>query len=353
MREILSRHAFSITFLTILFVYIFFFTGGDSGITRVSGQTMGTSYALQLVELPADVETEQLQAEIDSLLTRLDREIFSTYAPNSELSRLNDHPTGVPFIASSEMIEVLQLAREVSDLSGGAFDVTVGPMVNLWGFGPQGVPGLLPSDAEIEAALEQVGFRHLRIDASNFQVIKTRDLYIDLSAIAKGYAVDQLAAYLADMGIESYFLEIGGELRIRGLKPGEESWVPAIEAPQDGSPQIYEIFYSRGDEIAVAGSGDYRNYFEQDGVRYSHEIDPRSGRPVSHNLAAVYVIADTTAYADAMATAYMILGLEEGAELAQELGQAVYFIYKSGDNSGQNQFSDLVTPQFSNYLANQ
>ena len=169
---------------------------------------------------------------------------------------------------------------------------------------------------------------------------------VDLSAIAKGYAVDKLAEYLDGLGAESYFLEIGGELKIKGVKRNGDSWVPAIEAPVDGVSRVYEIFYSRGETIAVAGSGDYRNYFEQDGVRYSHEIDPRTGRPVTHQLAATYVIDESAARADALATAYMIMGLDEARSLALRNNQAAYFIVKEGDG-----FADHVTPTFLRYLS--
>jgi thiamine biosynthesis lipoprotein len=244
------------------------------------------------------------------------------------------------------MIEVMLIAQEVSALSGGAFDITVGPLVNLWGFGPSvQVFDSVPLQHQIDAAKGLVGFQHLRISPSNQEVRKAQDIYVDLSAIAKGYAVDQLAEYFDEAGVENYFLEIGGELKIKGTKPGKESWIPAIEAPLDTASQVYQIFYSRGDNFAVAGSGDYRNYFERDGVRYSHEIDPRSGRPVTHKLAAAYVIDESAARADALATTYMILGLDDAVSLVEKQGQAVYFIYKDGEN-----FKDYVSDEFSVYL---
>lgn len=348
MNEIIRRHAFSITFVVILFGFVLF-PGGDDELESLSGFTMGTTFQVQLLDIPAGMERQTLVEEIGAMLGRLDREIFSTYAANSELSRLNRHGVGTPFTVSREMLEVLLMARDISELSAGAFDVTVGPLVNLWGFGPEiNVQEQVPADTAIEQALENVGYQHLLIEAGNFRVRKTREIFIDLSAIAKGYAVDQLAAYLDSLGAESYFLEIGGELKIKGLKPGGESWVPAIEAPLDEASRVYEIFYNRGDTLAVAGSGDYRNYFEQDGIRYSHEIDPRDGRPIDHNLAAAYVIDESAARADALATAYMILGLEQARALAERNGQAAYFIYKEGEG-----FADYVTPAFQRYLSDQ
>ena len=148
------------------------------------------------------------------------------------------------------------------------------------------------------------------------------------------------------MGITSYFLDIGGELKIKGLKPGNQNWVPAVERPVDTAPQVYQVLNSRGEEIAIAGSGDYRNYFKEDGVRYSHEIDPRTGLPVSHRLAAVYVIDSSTARADALATAFMVLGYEQGMVLAKNIEQAVYFIVRTEDGD----FTSFYTEQFARYI---
>lgn len=346
MHELLKRHSFSITFLTLFLGAVFFFTRGEGEIHRLHGSTMGTSYELQIVDMPEDIDVAQMVADVSQLLSELDTEIFSTYATNSELSRFNRHGVNVPFIASKKMIEVLLMAQEVSALSGGAFDITVGPLVNLWGFGPSvQVFDSVPSQHQIDVAKDLVDFQYLRISPSNQEIRKTEDVYVDLSAIAKGYAVDQLAEYFDEAGVENYFLEVGGELKIKGNKPGQESWIPAIEAPLDTASQVYQIFYSRGGNFAVAGSGDYRNYFEQEGVRYSHEIDPRSGRPVTHNLAAAYVIDDSAARADALATTYMILGLEDAISLAEKQGQAVYFICKESEG-----FKHYVSDEFSVYL---
>jgi FAD:protein FMN transferase len=346
MKVLFNRHSFAATFLALILGAVFFFTGGDD-IQQLNGLTMGTSYQVQIVDMPEDIAAQDLAADIGELLSHLDTETFSTYASNSELSRFNQHGVNIPFIASSEMIEVLLMAQEISALSGGAFDVTVGPLVNLWGFGPDlAVFETVPTQSQIDAARTRVGFQFLRISPSNREIRKTRDMYIDLSAIAKGYAVDQLGEYLDQIGVDNYFLEIGGELKIKGSKPGGEGWVPAIEAPVDTASQVYQIFYSRGDNIAVAGSGDYRNYFEEAGQRYSHEIDPRNGRPITHSLAAAYVIDESTARADALATTYMILGPDAAEELASKQGQAVYFIYKS-DSDG---FEDYVSAEFGRYL---
>jgi thiamine biosynthesis lipoprotein len=309
---------------------------------------MGTSFDLQLLELPAQITQQELEQQVSEILQRLDLELFSTYSPQSELSRLNQAEVGVPVAVSPEVIEVMQLANEIHLLSGGAFDVTVGSLVTLWGFGPDSnlLQPEAPSQADIDLLLDQLGHEYLVISEARSQVTKTAGIYIDLSGIAKGYAVDKLASFFDSLLISSYFLEVGGELRIKGLKPDGVSWVPAIERPVDTAPQIFEVLYSNGEEIAVAGSGDYRNYFEQGGVRYSHEIDPRTGRPVTHNLAAAYVIDKSAARADALATAFMVMGFEAAKDLAERENQAVYLIYRGVADD----FDAYFTESFSAFL---
>ena len=313
----------------------------------LEGLTMGTSYRIQLLEVPGGENPGVLADEVQTILSRLDREIFSTYAPDSELSRLNNHAVGTPFAVSREMLDVLMLAYTVYSSTSGAFDPTVGPLVNLWGFGPKVslTEVSLPDNSDVEEALSRVGFEHLVIDEARSKVVKTHDVMIDLSAIAKGYAVDQIGRLLDEQGSDSYFIEIGGELKIKGVKADGSSWVPAIEAPNDRALEVYEIFSNLGQSIAVAGSGDYRNYFEVDGVRYSHEIDPRTGRPVRHDLAAAYVIAESAALADALATAYMVTGEEFAFAHAEERGIAVFLIARKGDA-----FVKSISSAFKPYL---
>lgn len=347
MKALLRRHSFILIFLALLLGFVLLSSDDAQDIHRLDGYTMGTSYQIQIVDMPAELSSDQVITDVSALLGQLDTEIFSTYARDSELSRFNRHPVNTPFAASTRMVDVLLLAQAISEQSDGAFDITVGPLVNLWGFGPLiQTADSVPEQTLIDIALDSVGHRYLLIDEAKSEITKTKDIYVDLSGIAKGYAVDQLAEYFDESGVENYFLEIGGELKIKGYKPGNVSWVPAVETPLDIASQVYEVFFSRGEKIAVAGSGDYRNYFEENGVRYSHEIDPRNGRPVTHKLAAAYVIDESAARADALATAYMILGLDAAKRLAEEQGQAAYFIYKLDDSS----FHDYATDGFSVYL---
>jgi thiamine biosynthesis lipoprotein len=346
MSSFLKRYRITLLMVAVFLVLYVFTSRNGSAISQLSGYTMGTTYQLQFVDQNNNANQIQVQEDIQNLLDRLDRQVFSTYAPGSELSQFNAAPVDGLFVASADLIAVTQLALEISVLTNGAFDVTVGPLVNLWGFGPEIKPSNIPAPAAIEAARQTVGYQHLTVNAAGSWISKDALIYVDLSGIAKGYAVDQVAGYFDSIGVTNYFLEIGGEIKISGLKPGNQTWVPAVERPVDTAPQVYEILNSRGDELAIAGSGDYRNYFEEAGKRYSHEIDPRSGMPIDHTLAAVYVIDTSTARADALATAFMVLGYEEGMDLATSLGQAVYFIVSVGDG----QFESYYTDQFMPYI---
>jgi len=351
MKQFLKRHKFSLSFLAVLLVSLYFWQPDPSAIAvhEFGGATMGTTYSVKVVDDRESASGELLALEVGEMLKALDREVMSTYSEDSELTEINKAAINEKLVLSDAMTEVLSLALDVNALTDGAFDVTVGPLVNRWGFGPeQRHQSRIPDQAEIDAMLVRIGSQYLDLDASASTLVKRTDVYIDLSGIAKGYAVDQLAKYLDGRGYSSYFIEVGGELRIKGYKPGEQTWVPAIESPVDTAPQVHNIFYAKGESIAVAGSGDYRNYFDLDGVHYSHEIDPETGWPVTHNLAAVYVIDASAARADALATAFMVLGTQRAFALAQRIGVAAYFISKREVQEG---FDDLYTSQFAHYLS--
>ncbi len=333
--------------LLLAFGLIWF--AGSGTIREASGRTMGTSWSAQWVVPPWQDQSPGLTADFESLLERLDRQVFSTYAAESELSRLNSQPVGTAMPVSGELLEVLRLSREISSLTGGAFDVTAGALVNLWGFGPGGpVAGgpRIPGEDEIREALNRTGADKIELDESASTATRLADVYIDLSAVAKGYAVDRMAALLEERGFDGYFLEIGGELRIGGRKPGFQSWLAALEAPDSEAFDIYAIVSNRGENIGIAGSGSYRNFFEFEGELYSHQIDPRDGRPIRHELAAAYVIDPSAARADALATALMVLGLDESRAFADRSGQPVFLIYT--DDSGE--WNHYASAAFEHYL---
>jgi thiamine biosynthesis lipoprotein len=292
------------------------------------GQTMGTSFSIKII---ADDELgkSQLQQEVTAVLTSIDSSM-STWQPDSELSQFNANTSTNWIGVSAEFCDVIAAALELSQHTGGAFDITVGPLVNLWGFGPTALAtGSVPAEESITSVRERVGYRNLQTNCMTPAIRKLRpDVYIDLSAYAKGYAVDKLAELLDENGYSSYLVEIGGELRMRGHNAKNERWAVAIEKPADFSRTIQSVVYLT--DQAMATSGDYRNFFEVDGQRYSHTIDSRTGRPVTHDVAAVTVVADSAATADALATALLVLGPADGFQFAEEEKIAAYFLVRDG-----------------------
>lgn len=318
-------------------------------VREFTGETMGTTYSVK-VAASGERWAEAAAKTGPAIQAALDRvnERMSTYRPDSELSRFNRSAETTPFSLSRETLEVFQIAQRVSEVSGGAFDVTVGPLVNAWGFGPERREEKVLSDEEIAKLRERVGYRMLEIDVAAGTIRKQRpDMYCDLSAVAKGYGVDCVAAALERLGIGNYMIEVGGEVRTRGDKDGR-GWHIGIERPTPGAQgMILKRMKMPAEGLSMATSGDYRNYFEIGGVRYSHMIDPATGRPIAHNLASVTVLASTCAVADAYATAIDVLGPEKGYALAVEQGLPVLLIV--ADAAGQ--FSEKATPAFARYDA--
>jgi thiamine biosynthesis lipoprotein len=301
-------------------------------VLRLQGATMGTSYSVQIVAPAAELDRAALAERIEARLTEINA-LMSTYQPDSELSRFNAQDATAWFRVSPQVVAVLQSAQQISRASGGAFDVTVGPLVNLWGFGPNVSAEALPSPAAIAGERARVGWQRLQLRTQPPALRKTHaDLAVDLSAIAKGYAVDQVAELLETAGLTDYLVEIGGELRGRGRNGRGQPWQIAIERPETDKRAIFRVVALR--DLAMATSGDYRNFFEVAGRRYSHTIDPTTGRPVGHRLASVTVLAESAMRADAWATALLVLGPEQGMALADEQGLAALFIEQIGGDTG-------------------
>ncbi len=293
---------------------------------ELTGTALGTTFKVAIVDAPETLDEATLEAQIVASLSTLD-ELASTWRDDSELSKLNANPSTDWMLVSPALCEILDRALRVSAVTGGAFDVTVGPLVNLWGFGPDGPVTEPPSDDGIASALVAVGYDKIEADCEAKRVRKdVPQLYVDLSGWAKGHAVDELASLLDDAGLDDYLVEIGGEIRVKGHNSEGLDWALAVEAPSTSKRVPQAVV--RVTNSSVATSGDYRNYFEYDGSYYSHTIDARTGRPVTHNLAAVTVVTPSAAYADAMATALLVLGPEAGPELARELGIAAYFLVR-------------------------
>jgi thiamine biosynthesis lipoprotein len=310
-------------------------------IVKISGPTMGTEYNISWVSLKQDqtslvVEKQHVQQLVDQLLLAINKSM-STYDPQSELSLINQNFNPQWRDISDDLYRVLMMAKQVHIQSNKAFDITVGPLVNLWGFGPGKGNDKVPSKEKVDALLGQLGSEalDLRQRDEGFQLKLDASRYLDLSAIAKGYAVDQLGRLLRQQGIKDYLVEVGGEILANGTKPELKPWRIAIEAPNDDGRSVQIIVPLI--QMGIATSGDYRNFFEFDGQRFSHTIDGRTGYPVKHDLASVSVLHEFVALADAWATALTVLGAEEGLKLAEEYNIAAYFIVRT--DAGFKQFS--------------
>ncbi|MEE3168896.1 MAG: FAD:protein FMN transferase [Pseudomonadota bacterium] len=312
-------------------------------VWEISGPVFGTRYHINVVLTEDQSRLETLAQGIEAELEKVDA-AMSTWREDSELSRLNraERPEQWQDL-SAPLYEVLKRASEVSELTDGAFDVTIGPVVNLWGFGPEARPEQVPSDETLAQALAATGHDKLELRATPPGIRQAQPQYIDLSAIAKGYGVDVVARYLDSEGIEAYLVEIGGEVRVNGRKPGGDAWRLAIEQPTSGEQQVNRVVAL--ESRAMATSGDYRNYYESEGRRYSHTIDPATGQPIAHNLASVTVIAEDCMSADALATGFNVMGYERANALATRENIPAYFIIRTDDG-----FETHQTPAFSSYV---
>lgn len=307
--------------------------------TTLAGETMGTSYTIRLVEIPEGHTGAKLKRAVDDALERVNDQM-STYRPDSELSRFNASDSTDWFPVSRETATVVAEAQRVSHESDGAFDATVMPLVNLWSFGPEARPDALPSEEELEERRSYVGYEKLevRLDPPALRKADPR-MSVDLSAIAKGYGVDVVAQLLDERGVTAYLVEIGGEVRTKGPKPDGDLWHIGIERPIANQRAVETIVDLEND--AMATSGDYRNFFEAGGKRYSHTLDARTGRPIEHTLVSASVFASTCMTADAYATTVMVLGPAEGYDWLVEREIAALLIVKVGDR-----FVEKPTPAF-------
>jgi len=324
--------------LSILFVDSFLY-----GAVVLNGRTMGTSYSVKLSKLPPGKTHKQLKKLIDQSLEQVNDQM-STYRPKSELSRFNTFDKSGWFEVSTDTARVAQRAKEIGRLLAGSFDVTIGMVVNLWGFGPRGVPTKIPSDKQLKQVLEKSGNDQLSVRMSPPAIKKkSSSLYVDLSGIAKGFGADKVSELLSSLGSRSHMVEIGGEVATVGLKASSSPWRIAIERPNlHGKRGIQSIAELSGQSLAT--SGDYRNFFEKNGKRFSHIIDPRTGKPVDHKLASVSVISSKCLDADAFATGMMVLGFKEGMKLAKKNKLAVFFLLR--EKGGYVGYS---SPEFKKY----
>ncbi|MEM9173649.1 MAG: FAD:protein FMN transferase [Myxococcota bacterium] len=315
--------AIAFALLTALSVHRLYFADDPDApeVLVVTGETMGTTYQIRVA---GDGLGDRLERDVlkmaDERLSEVD-DWMSSWNPESEVSRFNAHASTQPFPVSYETAGLVAFAVELCKWTGGAYDISVGPLVGLWGFGNGARIGAPPSDAEIAEALGHMGARLLRIGrgapgGQGFLRKNDPEVQIDLSSIAKGFGVDHLAHGLFDLGREDFLVEIGGEVYAAGQRPGGGPWRLAIEKPQDEGRAIQSIVELSNQ--GMASSGDYRIFYREGEQRISHTIDPRTGRPVEDGPAATTVIATSAAEADAWATALMVLGETEGLALADE-----------------------------------
>ncbi len=297
---------------------------------------------MTLVAPPAQIDLAALDGKITLILQSVD-EKMSTYRANSEVSRLNRSAALTWFPVSADTMTVVQAGLAMGRRTSGAFDMTVGPAVDRWGFGPSDRDEV-PSVAEQSALRDRTDYRSIEASRARGALRKTQtEDEIDLSGIAKGFAVDRLAAHLSSIGVENFLVEIGGEFRVAGLGPRGKPWTLGIERPLAGAIGIHRAVRLTGG--ALATSGDYRQWFEHDGQRLSHIIDPRAGRPVSGKLASVSIIAQTAMEADGLSTGLMAAGPDAAWTHARRERLAAFFITRSGDG-----FADRATPEFERHL---
>jgi FAD:protein FMN transferase len=315
--------------------------------SHLHGFTMGTKYNVKYRHYDDEFTPDAVQKQIESILDEINR-TMSTYDPQSELSRLNQAITTDWIPISDSLFTVLDAAMKIGWQSKGSFDITVGPLVNLWGFGPEFRPEEIPDEREIAAIQLRTGQDKLVLDRETPAVRKAHsDTYIDLSAIAKGYAVDQIAEMFDSKGINHYLVEIGGEIRARGSNAQNTSWQIGIEKPQQHGRSLHKVLPLNNTGLAT--SGDYRNFYEIEGQRYSHLIDPTTGWPVKNGAASVTVFADNCMNADAWATALLVLGHERGLTLAENQGLAVLFIVNQDGVFKEYTSSHFPTEHTSNF----
>lgn len=315
----------------------------DARTLRLDGASMGTTWSARVAGVPVDAALtrrahDAVAGALDAVVARM-----STFDAASELSRFNRHRATTPLALSADLLAVLAQAQAVSAASDGAFDASVAPLVAAWGFGAGAqARGRGPSPDDLASPVD---WRALHVDTARGVARKSLPaLQFDLSGIAKGHAVDRAALALEALGIDRYMIEAGGEIRTRGRNADGRPWQIGIERPDAWPQRVHRIVPLAG--LSVATSGDYRNFYQLDGRRVHHEIDPATRAPTTHALASVSVLHADCMSADAWATALFVRGPERGLALARQLGLAALFIVRDGAR-----LRDLTSPAFDAALA--
>jgi len=311
---------------------------------KLSGKTMGPiSWNVTIADSGSQSKMMVIESSVQATLDRINS-LMSTYQPDSDLSRFNQSDSTDWILVNTETARVVARAQEISEQSGGTFDITVGPAVDAWQFGPSKKATFkVPTDEQIEQLQQRIGYQKVSVRADPPALKKSNpDIQIDLSAIAKGYAVDQVGETLAELGYKNFMVEVGGEVITRGFRESGTKWRIGVEAPAELERKLGKI--AELTDIAMATSGDYRNYQAVGAKRFSHTIDPTTARPVEHSLASASVIAPDCMTADAVATAVMVLGAEEGMKLCQKMNLELFTITRNLDFG--DKFTESSTEKF-------
>ncbi len=309
----------------------------EAQYSKITGNTMGTTYSV--IVKPGDASPQEIYQDIEVELKDINQ-LMSTYIPDSEINRFNKLQDGSCYRFSSKTWEVLLAARNIYEETRGAFDITLGPLISRWGFNAEEYKEKVPSSKEVSQLMTEVGTDKLTYDIHNQCIQKEHPgITINLSAIAKGYGVDRVANIVEQHGVEDYLVEIGGETKTKGKNPSGSVWRVAVEKPVSISQQKMLVVGLKDSSIAT--SGDYRNYFEIDGQRFSHTIDPNTGYPVTHNLTSVSVIHPQNMYADAYATALTVMGAEAALSFAKTHQLAVFLISQDGSELSTQQTKEF------------
>jgi len=310
--------------------------------SRIQGFTQGTSYSVIWYH-EKGITDQEVRKDIEELLTVIDNSL-STYNPASVISRVNRNED---VVLDTMFINVFNKSYEIWALTGGSFDITAAPLINAWGFGPDATKRF--NESIKNRLMDLVGMDKIKI-VDGIVIKNDPDMCLDVNAIAQGYTVDILCAYLSSRGLEKYLVEVGGEVRTKGKKPGDKPWIIGLDKPSDGNytPGLYRQADIKLVDKALATSGNYRKFFIEDGLKYSHTIDPKTGYPVRHKLLSATVIAEDCMTADALATACMVMGLEKAREMILEVGGLdAYLVYSDEEGNFKTWFTDGMI----NYLA--
>lgn len=314
-------------------------------LIHIQDQTMGTIYNIKIVQTSQAIDKKELKKQINAKLKHINK-LMSMFDNTSEISTFNNTTNTDWFKISPETLEVIKEAFNIYEISNHSYDITIAPLVNLWNFGVNRTFNQfkIPDKSQIEKIKQHVGMHFIHINEDQLMIKKLiPTVSIDLSSIAKGYAVDYIANFLKSLGLNRFMVEIGGEVYAIGTNQNNEEWKIGIETPTteyNVKQSVQKVIKLNG--MAIATSGNYRNYFEKDGIRYTHIINPITGYPITHKLASVSVIDNKCVRADALATALMLLGENDGFEIAQKNKIMAYFIIKTNDGFITQSTHDFV-----------